>query len=99
MYIHSYLVQSYLSSWVVQCILTSLQDGLTAVHLAAVGGHSSLVRELVDIHHANVHQLTEVYTFTMCKLFHHTAVMGMTDILCFSNSESHYLCAGFLKVP
>ena len=36
------------------------QDGFNAVHLAAYGGHVSLVRELVDVHHANVHQKTKV---------------------------------------
>lgn len=42
------------------CCDTYLQDGLTAVHLAACGGHASLLRGLVDTHHANVHQTAKV---------------------------------------
>jgi len=30
------------------------------MHLAASGGHVSLVRELVDVHHGNVRQKTKV---------------------------------------
>ena len=33
---------------------------MTTVHLAASGGHLSLLREIVDTHHANVHQTTKV---------------------------------------
>ena len=44
----------------------SLQNGLNAVHLAAGGGHLSLVRELVDTHHANVYQTAEVHQPCAC---------------------------------
>ena len=44
----------------------SLQNGLNAVHFAACGGHVSLVRELVDTHHANVHQTAEVHQPCAC---------------------------------
>ena len=52
-------------SWHV-CSCTSVQDGLNAVHLAACGGHLSLVRELVDTHHASVHQTTKVQQPCKC---------------------------------
>ena len=47
------------------CIHMCIQNGLNAVHLAACGGHVSLVRELVDVHHANVHQKTKVLYFSL----------------------------------
>ena len=52
-------------SWHV-CSCTSVQDGLNAVHLAVCGGHLSLVRELVDTHHASVHQTSKVQQPCKC---------------------------------
>ena len=69
---HSIVVQYYCILWynyirnenvivIILAIYMCIQDGFNAVHLAASGGHVSLVRELVDIHHANVHQRTKVF--------------------------------------
>ena len=46
---------------IILVIYMCIQDGSAAVHLAAFGGHVSLVRELVDVHHANVHQKAKVF--------------------------------------
>ena len=45
---------------VINVYCTSLQNGMNAVHQAATGGHVSLVRELVDTHHTNVHHKAQV---------------------------------------
>ena len=50
---------------IILAIYMCIQDGFNAVHLAACGGHVSLVRELVDVHHANVHQKTKVLYFSL----------------------------------
>ena len=57
--LHFYTIDHLIVNLTTLCC-TSLQNGYTAVHLAACGGHLSVVTELVDIHHANVHQKTQV---------------------------------------
>ena len=60
------------------------------MHLAAFGGHVSLVAELVDTHNASVHRTSKVYTATMCMLWVSAIVKSLAHCLQHGRTAVHY---------